>query len=67
MATAIVAMGALYWAAKAPPAPLVGVLFAVASLVVLASLVQASRIWFALEGPPRFRFRGWRRSAPRRS
>lgn len=58
---AVVAMGALYQALRADPAPTVAVLFLLSALVLLASVAQASRIWVALAGParlPRRRGRG---------
>lgn len=63
--TAAAAMGVLYRTVRADPAPAVGLLFMLSTLVVLASVVQASRIWVALEGPARLR-RGAARGMPTR-
>ena len=50
---AAVAMGLLYRTIKAEPAPAVALLFLASAVVVLGAVVQAGRIWIALEGPVR--------------
>ncbi|PFG45000.1 hypothetical protein ATJ97_0281 [Georgenia soli] len=50
---AVAGVGLVRWAVRAAPTPAGVVLVLLASLVVLGALVQASRIWTALEGPSR--------------
>ncbi len=50
---AVVMMGALYRAAGSTPGPLVAVIFFVVALSTLALVVQAARVWLALEAPRR--------------
>ena len=54
---AVAAMGTLGRMVTAGPAPAVGVAFLLSALVLVASVVQATRIWVALDGPPRMRRR----------
>jgi len=64
---AVLAMGALYRGLHTAPGPTAGALVGTAVPVLLASGVQAARIWLALAGPP-VPPRGWRitRRSPRR-
>ncbi|WP_341360952.1 hypothetical protein V5H98_07660 [Georgenia sp. M64] len=50
---AVLGMGVVYRSIDAPSSPAVGTAFLLGSVVVLAALVQATRIWAALEGPVR--------------
>ena len=54
LATAVLAMGALYQGLRATPGPGTGLLVAISALVLLGSTVQAARILTALTGPPRW-------------
>ncbi len=64
---AVLAMGVLYRGLQTAPGPTAGALVGTAVPVLLASGVQAVRIWLALAGPPALPSR-WRitRRSPRR-
>lgn len=62
--TAIVLMGILYRTLSSEPGPRTATLFVLVAVLLLASTVQAVRVWLALEAPGRARRRGRRGGAP---
>ncbi|WP_448072933.1 hypothetical protein [Georgenia yuyongxinii] len=61
---AVLGMGVVYKAFGAESSPAVGTAFLLGAVVALAALVQATRIWVALEGPVRLpRWTRWRKSS----
>lgn len=50
-AVAVLAMGAVYWAARSPAGPVAALVLLVGGSVLVLSLVQATRLLGALRGP----------------